>query len=337
MSKRAKIWIAVALLGLLAGGVLLWPRTVSVQRTTTGMGSVVTQTVYGRSEKTLTQLSVDAAQAVQQLESRISCKLDAGEISALNRDGTAEVSDGTAALLTQLNRLQQDTGGRYCITVRALTSLWDFDAATFRVPSADVLQAAVADSGGACEVSGHTVRLTRGTIDLGSAGKGAACDEAVARYQSGGASAAVIAVGGSIGLYGEKPDGSPWVVAIRDPDGAATDTIGTLSLSPGFVSTSGTYEKVRTSGGKSYHHLLDPATGYPAETDLVSATVVCANGALSDALATACVVMGSADGAALLRSYGAEYVLIDAAHGVTVSDGLRERFSLTSASYRLSG
>ena len=335
VKKRTKILCAAALAVLIGAAAALIPRTSTAQRVTTAMGSIVTQTVYGRSERALTQTTIQAAQTIQQLENRISCKLDASEISALNRTGTAEVSADTAALLTQLTALQQASNGRYCITMRPLTLLWDFDAAEFRVPSAEALRDAVSQSGGLCAVDGCTVRLTRGTIDLGSAGKGAACDAAVAVYRADDAvSSAVVAVGGSVGLYGQKGR-DPWVVAIRDPDGSAADTLGTLSLSAGFVSTSGTYEKVRTSGGARYHHLLDPATGYPAETDLVSATVVCDSGALSDALATACVVMGSADGAALLQSYGAEYVLIDVQHQITVSAGLRDRFTLTASAYTL--
>src|SRR5699024_9207852 len=125
-------------------------------------------------------------------------------------------------------------------------------------------------------------------------GKGAACDAAVQMYQESGAEAGIVAVGGSIGLYGEKPDGSLWRLGVRDPNSGddRAEAMGLLDLASGFVSTSGSYEKTFTENGKTYHHLLDPKTGYPAESGLVSVTVVAKSGALSDALATAVFVLG---------------------------------------------
>ena len=336
-----KYWIkglfAVLLIGVLAAAAtaLFRQSTAVSQRTTVAMGSVVNQTVYGTNANAAQQTAIHAARAIQQLENRISCKLENTEIAELNRTRIATVSDDTAALLTQLLALQRDSMGKYCITVRTLTQLWDFDAANFTVPDPVRLAEAVNQSVGTeCTVNGNTVQLTgAGEIDLGSAGKGAACDAAAAVYRAEGCTAAVIAVGGSVGLYGQKPDGSEWSVAVRDPDGSSDDTLGQLSLTQGFISTSGTYEKTREADGVSYHHLLDPATGCPATTDLVSATVVCDSGALSDALATACVVLGAEKGAALLKQYGAEYIFIDTGHRITVSDGLRDRFVCTSDAY----
>ena len=310
------------------------------RKTTVAMGSVVTHTVYDSSAPNAQQAAEQASNEIAALESRISCKRADSEISALNRSNGAltAVSADTHALLQTALQVQQDTDGRYNICTRPLTLLWDFDAAEFALPNESALQAACAAVAETiCTLTDQGVTLTPsgGGIDLGSVGKGAACDAAVAVYAARNCSAAIVAVGGSIGLYGRKPGSDSWLIGIRDPNSSAAAQLGTLRLSGGFISTSGTYEKTREINGVSYHHLLDPIDGMPIETDLVSATVVCSNGALSDILATACVLLGREDGCALLDMYGVQYVLIDTAQNIHVSAGLRDAFTQTADGYTI--
>lgn len=136
------------------------------------------------------------------------------------------------------------------------------------------------------------------TLDLGAVGKGIACD-VVQDYlkKQKEVSGAVIAVGGSILLYGSKADGSDWNVAVQNPRGQDGEAMGVLSLSGTTnVSTSGDYEKYFMQDGKRYHHILDPSTGYPADSGLISVTIVSDSGLLSDGLSTACFVLGKEKG-----------------------------------------
>lgn len=173
------------------------------------------------------------------------------------------------------------------------------------------------------------------TLDLGAVGKGIACDVAQNYLkQQKEVSGAVIAVGGSILLYGSKPDGSNWNVAVQNPRGQDGEAMGVLSLS-GItnVSTSGDYEKYFMQDGKRYHHILDPSTGYPAESGLISVTVVSDNGLLSDGLSTACFVLGKEKGQKLLETYGAEGIFIDQNKKVTVTKGLKDKFTILNEEY----
>lgn len=174
------------------------------------------------------------------------------------------------------------------------------------------------------------------TLDLGAVGKGIACD-VVQDYlkkqkEVGGA---VIAVGGSILLYGSKADGSDWNVAVQNPRGQDGEAMGVLSLSGTTnVSTSGDYEKYFMQDGKRYHHILDPSTGYPADSGLISVTIVSDSGLLSDGLSTACFVLGKERGQKLLETYGAEGIFIDQNKKVTVTKGLKDKFTILNEEYK---
>ncbi len=174
------------------------------------------------------------------------------------------------------------------------------------------------------------------TLDLGAVGKGIACD-VVQDYlkKQKEVSGAVIAVGGSILLYGSKADGSDWNVAVQNPRGQDGEAMGVLSLSGTMnVSTSGDYEKYFMQDGKRYHHILDPSTGYPADSGLISVTIVSDSGLLSDGLSTACFVLGKEKGEKLLETYGAEGVFIDQNKKVTVTKGLKDKFTILNKEYK---
>lgn len=174
------------------------------------------------------------------------------------------------------------------------------------------------------------------TLDLGAVGKGIACD-VVQDYlkKQKEVSGAVIAVGGSILLYGSKADGSDWNVAVQNPRGQDGEAMGVLSLSGTTnVSTSGDYEKYFMQDGKRYHHILDPSTGYPADSGLISVTIVSDSGLLSDGLSTACFVLGKEKGEKLLESYGAEGIFIDQNKKVTVTKGLQGKFTILNDKYK---
>ena len=174
------------------------------------------------------------------------------------------------------------------------------------------------------------------TLDLGAVGKGIACD-VVQDYlkKQKEVSGAVIAVGGSILLYRSKADGSDWNVAVQNPRGQDGEAMGVLSLSGTTnVSTSGDYEKYFMQDGKRYHHILDPSTGYPADSGLISVTIVSDSGLLSDGLSTACFVLGKEKGEKLLETYGAEGVFIDQNKKVTVTKGLKDKFTILNKEYK---
>lgn len=347
LGKRAILLGAAAVVALAGLGFWLWQgQEREYELTAFAMGSYVQQTVWGREPE---QAAEETVRGIEELEKEISWRRD-GDVAQINSQAGGEPvaldkETGTGDLLAEMLELCERSGGALDVTLGPVTRLWDFDNEP-KLPDAGELEEALELTGWQdVEMSeNHAVRLARQgmSIDLGAVGKGAACDTALEEYRRGGVQAAVIAVGGSVGLYGKKPGGGDWQVGVRDPAGAGS--LGVLSLPGGFVSTSGSYEKFFEQDGKVYCHLLDPRTGYPAESGLVSVTVWCppemgdkyrCPGALSDGLATACFVLGVEDSLELLGGYGGEAIFIDGDGMVTVTEGLKGRFTLSGAGYRL--
>ena len=297
------------------------------------MGSYVQQTVWGREPE---QAAEETVRGIEELEREISWRRE-GDVARVNSQAGGEpvaLSDSVGELLAEMVELCERSSGALDITLGPVMGLWDF-ANEPRLPEAGELAERMALVGWQeVELTGDSLSLGREgmSLDLGAIGK-SACDVALDEYSRSQVQAAVIAVGGSVGLYGQKPGGGDWQVGVRDPEGSGS--LGVLSLPGGFVSTSGSYEKYFEQDGKKYHHILDPRTGYPAESGLVSVTVWCPPGmdvkypgALSDGLATACFVLGLEDGMELLESYGAEGIFITEDGDITVTKGLEGRFTL---------
>ena len=161
--------------------------------------------------------------------------------------------------------------------------------------------------------------------------KGYAADLLRAQLEKEGVTSATLDLGGDVFVMGRKTDGSDWRIAVKDP--ADTESyLGVVSAADKFIVTSGVYERYFEENGVRYHHILDPKTGCPAESGLVSVTVLCENGAWADALSTACFVLGT-DGAFALRDDLAdqgtdfELILVTDDGRVLYTDGLADAFT----------
>ena len=178
------------------------------------------------------------------------------------------------------------------------------------------------------EVNGQQVTLSDGaSIDLGGIAKGYTSLRVIQIMKDCGIEHAIINLGGNVQVLGTKTDGSDWRVAIQNPD-SESSYLGVLSTADKAVITSGGYERYFEQDGQVYHHIIDPQTGYPSESDLTSVTIVCSDGTTADALSTALFVMGL-DGAKELYRSGSldfEMILYDGSR-VYVSEGIADSFS----------
>ena len=228
-------------------------------------------------------------------------------------------------------------GGAFDPTVYPLTSAWGFTTGDHRVPSTDELAALLPRVGYAAvqvDETAGTVTLEGGAqIDVGGVAKGFAADELRALLRERGITSALFDLGGNVTALGSKPDGSPWKVGVADPDDPGK-LAGLLEVRDATVSTSGAYQRYfEGKDGTRYHHLLDPSTGYPAASDLASASVVGADGAQCDALSTACFVLGLDGALDLWRAAAADggaafdLVLIASDGRTFVTDGIADAYT----------
>ena len=290
----------------------------------TAMDTVMSLTVYGGSDS-----CARIRDRAVRLDGRISAVDENNEIFALNRDGKGTLSADSLSLVRRSLALCGELDGYFDITVYPAVRAWGFTTGDYTVPDDDALTAlARRIDYTAISVSGDTVTLPEGVmLDLGAVAKGCLADEAQAILAETGAAGAVLNLGGTILLYGEKPSGEPFRVGIADPENPA-DYFGTLTLGAGVVATSGGYERYFERGGRRYIHILDPATARPVDNGVLSVTVVTDDGALADALSTALFVMGAERAAAYYREHGGfEMALLTDGGTLYLSEGLSDRFT----------
>ena len=276
----------------------------------------------------------DLSRTVNTLESSLSRTVDTSEVSRLNRDGSAVWDEDGAQLLSWALQHSQETDGAFDITIAPLVSLWGITTDSPYVPTQQEIDALLPLVGPEhLHLSGDTATLDDGcAIDLGGIAKGYASDRVAAIFARHGITSGTISLGGNVYVCGSKPNGQPWVVAIQDPrsDGYAV----TVALTDSFAVTSGGYQRYYTApDGTVYQHILDPKTGYPVESDLLSVSILCDNGTRADAYSTALYVMGSAGAQAFWRTHGGfEMILITTAGQVLYTPGLSEKITPTEGS-----
>lgn len=259
-------------------------------RTVFAMDTVMDLTVYSPSGIEALEI---CAETIKQLDGLFSATDSKSEIYTSNHNGSANISATTADLVSQALGLCQRTDGALDITIYPVIRSWGFTTDNMQVPDSVQLETLLSSVDySRVSVSDGILVLPEGAmIDLGAVAKGYCGDQLAAIMRESGVTCALMCLGGNIHTVGTKPDGEPWRVAVQDPI-LADQMLGVLSVEDQAVVTSGGYERYFEQGGQTYWHIIDPKTGYPAQSRIVSVTVVGDNGLLCDALSTALFVMG---------------------------------------------
>lgn len=251
----------------------------------------------------------------ENLERTLSKTVTDSDVYKLNNtEGFVSVSDGTLKTVERALYYSELSGGKFDITIAPVSALWDFKNQV--IPSKDEISEALQN------VDYHSIEIKNGEIssgtkqiDLGGIAKGYIADRATEYLKENGAANALVNFGGNICMIGE------YNIGIQKP--FDDSVIASIALKDKCVVTSGIYERYIESYGKIYHHILDPKTGYGAENELASVTVIGEKALDCDALSTVCMLLGTESGMDIINNTAdTEAVFIDRENNITLSSGL---------------
>lgn len=274
-----------------------------------------------------------AEKEVNKLDSILSTGKSTSEISKLNKNKKQVVSADTMSLIKESVIISKETNGAFNPTIYPLMELWGFTTKNYYVPKdneikpllnhMDIDNIKIDESKN--EVSFKDSNMK---IDLGAIAKGYTSSKIIDIFKENNIKSGMVTLGGNVQVLGKKPDGSLWKVGIQNPIGE-DEYLGVLQTSDKAVITSGGYERNFTKNGKTYHHILDPSSGYPANNGLTSVTIISSDGTLADALSTSLFVMGKDKAIDFYKksNYNFDFILYTSNDKLIISDGIKDIFS----------
>jgi len=279
---------------------------------------------------------------IREIENLMSVNISASDISRINAAAGIEpvqVHEEVYKVIERALHYAQISSGAFDPSVGPLVSLWGIGTDCPRVPSPAEIEEVLP------LVNWRNIELDAGArsvflarrgmaLDLGAIAKGYAADEAAAIIKRAGIKRAIIDLGGNIFTCGAKKNKSPWKVGVQNPKESRNSYLGVLQVTDKSVVTSGVYERFFEKDGIRYHHIFSPSSGYPAESGLLSATIIAPNSMDADALSTTVFVLGYEKGSALIESLAeTEAVFIFEDMSVKTTSGAD--FSLRDNSFRV--
>lgn len=292
-----------------------------VSKTEYCLNTTCTITLYDVEKKRGEKLLDDVFQEIRKQENLLSKTVEGSDIYKINhaKGAPVEVSKDTWIVVESGIGFGEFSDGAFDITVGKVMDLWDFTGDHPKVPDEKELQEALKTVDYRqieTEVTGdrqkkYTIRLTNpeAQIDLGGIAKGCIADRAAAYLEDHGVKKAMVNLGGNVVAVGEKEQDTPWNIGIERPFSDHTELIGSVKVTDATVVTSGIYERKFEEKGKLYHHVLDPKTGYPSDSDLEAVTVTAPRGEgiassmLCDSLSTTFLILGREKSEKLIRQF----------------------------------
>ncbi|MDY5181192.1 FAD:protein FMN transferase [Butyribacter sp.] len=292
------------------------------------MDTYMTVTAYGKNAENGVNKAVDE---INRLETVLSAEKQESDIYKLNETGSGTLSTDTKDIVSKALEINKTTNGAFDISIYPLMVKWGFTTQKYNVPSKNEISKLLKDVDSSKiifdEKSGNIKLKENMKIDLGGIAKGYTSNRVMQIFKECGVKSGLVSLGGNVQALGTKTDGTAWQIAIENPD-KSSDYIGVVSVKDKAVITSGGYERYFEKNGKTYHHILDPETGYPAESGLKSVTIVSDDGTLADALSTSLFVMGKEKALDYWREHKNEFdtVLVEDNGDITITGGLEKIF-----------
>lgn len=274
-----------------------------------------------------------AEKEVNKLDSILSTGKSTSEISKLNKNKKQVVSADTMSLIKESVKISKETNSAFNPTIYPLMELWGFTTKNYYVPKDNEIKPLLnhmdIDNIKIDERKNEvSFKDSNMKIDLGAIAKGYTSSKIIDIFKENNIKSGMVTLGGNVQVLGKKPDGSLWKVGIQNPIGE-DEYLGVLQTSDKAVITSGGYERNFTMNGKTYHHILDPSNGYPANNGLTSVTIISSDGTLADALSTSLFVMGKDKAIDFYKksNYNFDFIIYTSDNKLIISDGIEDIFS----------
>ena len=300
------------------------------------MDTVMNITIYGENgEKAMK----DVINEIEKLDNTFATTNENSDISKINSEKKSSVSDDTYTLVKRGLEFFQKTNGVLDISIYPVVREWGFTTGEYKIPDEQTLSRLkehIDSNKVKTDDSTKTISLEddQMLIDLGSIAKGYTSDKISKIMKNDGIESAVVSLGGNVQAVGKKPDGSQWKVAIQNPfdenDYAAVVTVDDCA-----VITSGAYQRYFEQDGKTYHHIMDPSTCAPADTDLASVTIVSKDATLADAYSTTLFILGKEKAVDFWCKNKNDFdiILISKDNSVVVSQNIADSFTVLNENF----
>lgn len=283
----------------------------------------------------------ESMEIIEEIENLMSKTVETSDIYQLNNNPNQkiEISDQSLEVLKKAQNYAEMTEGDFDPTIGALVELWGIGTENASVPPKSKIKEALANTGykylnlddNSAEITKAGVRL-----DLGGIAKGYAAEEVKKIVEKHEVEHAFVNLGGNVLVIGNKVDGSPWKIGIQDPRAGRGNVMAIINAVDLTIVTSGNYERYFEEDDKLYHHIIDPKTGYPAENNLLSVSIISRNSFDADALSTAVYVMGLERGMEFIENIDDVNVMfITKELDVYLSSGLEDIVDINNSDFNL--
>lgn len=294
------------------------------------MDTYMTVKAYGSNGDAAVDAAVDE---INRLDALLSTGKKDSEIGQINANNGGQLSEDGAVLMERSLELYKSTNGAFDVAIYPVMKAWGFTDGNYQVPDADTLKATLELVDPSLidydkETSTVSFKKDGVQIDLGGIAKGYTSSGIMDIYKEKGVTSGLVNLGGNAQVFGTKPDGSLWRVAVQSPD-SEDEYLGVLETKDKAIITSGGYERYFEKDGVTYHHIIDPSTGYPADNGLISVTIVSADGTLADGLSTSLFVMGKDKATNYWKAHSDEFdmILLTDDEKLYVSEGIKDSFT----------
>lgn len=304
-----------------------------VSQSVFAMDTYMTVTAYGAYAKEAVSASIEE---INRLDALLSTGNEKSEISALNHEHGGKLSKDTAYLWEKSYEIFSMTGGAFDVTIYPVMEAWGFAGGEKQIPKENLLDKLLQKVDSDLvnyDVKQASIVLPDGVkLDFGGIAKGYTSERVIRLMKESGVKSAMVNLGGNVQILGEKPDGSKYRVAVKNPKNDGT-YLGILEIADKAVITSGGYERFFEENGEVYHHIIDPKTGFPANKGLSSVTIVSDDATLADGLSTSLFIMGLDESISFWRNHSDKFdaILCTTEGKIIVTQGLADCFQSEQA------